>query len=130
MKPYNGGMNFHNTTGRNLIRPPSLGYARVNFHFRRIIWIYLENLIFRGLMFVSNRNDRYWGFDYFFSKIMALLDNLVHIKIKNMVDETGADPAKTDEEIRKIKGKRDNNEAISDLENVIYYYENKVEVNF
>ena len=47
-----------------------------------------------------------------------------------MVDETGADPAKTDEEIRKIKGKRDNNEAISDLENVRNYYENKVEVNF
>ena len=81
-------------------------------------------------MFVSYRNDRYWGFDYFFSKIMTLLDNLVHIKIKNMVDETGADPAKTDEEIRKIKGKRDNNEAISDLENVRNYYENKVEVNF
>ena len=61
---------------------------------------------------------------------MALLDNLVHIKIKNMVDEAGTDPAKTDEEIRKIKGKRDNIGAISDLENVIYYYENKVEVNF
>ena len=60
---------------------------------------------------------------------MALLDNLVHIKIKNMVDETGADPAKTDEEIRKINGKRDNNEAISDLENVIDYYETEVGVN-
>ena len=45
------------------------------------------------------------------------------------LDETSANPTKTDEVIQKIKEKRENNEDISDLENVIDYYETPVEVN-
>ena len=45
------------------------------------------------------------------------------------LDETSANPAKTDEEIQRIKQKRENNEDISDLENIIDYYENQTEVN-
>ena len=45
------------------------------------------------------------------------------------LDEISSNPAKTDEEIQKIKEKRENNEDISDLENVIDYYETQVETN-
>ena len=45
------------------------------------------------------------------------------------LDEISANPSKTDEEIRKIKEKRENNEDISDLENIIDYYETQIETN-
>ena len=45
------------------------------------------------------------------------------------IDEISANPSKTDEEIKKIKEKRQNNENVNVLTNIVDYYSVKTEIN-
>ena len=75
----------------------------------------------------KNTND-YWN-SLNYQSISVSISQNNNIGGVSELDETSANPAKTDEEIQRIKQKRENNEDISDLENIIDYYETQVEVN-
>ena len=75
----------------------------------------------------KNTND-YWN-SLNYQNISASISQNNNIGGINELDETSANPGKTDEEIQRIKQKRENNEDISELENIIDYYETQVEVN-
>ena len=75
----------------------------------------------------KNTND-YWN-SLNYESISVSMSQNNNVGGISELDETSANPTKTDEVIQKIKEKRENNEDISDLENVIDYYETPVEVN-
>ena len=73
-------------------------------------------------------SDEYWSnLDY--ESISVSISPNNNIGGVSELDEISANPAKTDEEIKKVKEKIKNNEEISDLENIVDYFETEVEVN-
>ena len=76
----------------------------------------------------KNTND-YWNSIDFSNISVSLSPNNDNIGGVAELDETSANPSKTDEEISKIKEKKQNNEEINSLTNVIDYYEENNEIN-
>ena len=76
----------------------------------------------------KNTND-YWNSIDFSNISVSLSPNNDNIGGVAELDETSANPSKTDEEISKIKEKKQNNEEIISLTNVIDYYEENNEIN-
>ena len=71
----------------------------------------------------------FWNSVDFTTASVSLSPNNSNIGGVAELDEISANPAKTDEEIKKIKDKKQNNEAINALSNVIDYYEEETAIN-
>ena len=78
---------------------------------------------------VDKSTSEYWSTVDFTNVSISLSPNNDNIGGVSELDETSASPAATDEEISKIKEKKQNNEEINALTNIVDYYEVETKVN-
>ena len=78
---------------------------------------------------IDNNKNEIWEKVNFNNISVSISANNDEISGISSLDEISNNPSKTDEEIKKIKEKKQNNETVNVLTNIIDYYSDKVEIN-